>query len=64
MKFLTKRDYKEGWFLVKPIVDNVKYEVIIYDGVNTYCENVSCISRSAAEDHCKNRIDSAYGRIK
>lgn len=59
MKFINKRHHGKGWYLVKPVVDGVKYEVTVHDGVNTYCEDVCCASLSEAYEHCKGRIDAA-----
>lgn len=59
MKFLTKRNHKAGWYLVKPIMEGVKYELTIHDGTSTHCEDVRCGSISEAYDHCKARIDAA-----
>ncbi|AIR90201.1 hypothetical protein LK03_13250 [Pseudomonas cremoricolorata] len=59
MRFLNKREHRNGWYLVKPIVDGVRYEVTVHDGKNTYCENVRCSSLSAAYEHCKARINAA-----
>lgn len=59
MRFLTKRNYKAGWYLVKPVVDGVKYELTIHDGISTYCDDVRCRSLSEAYEHCKARIDAA-----
>lgn len=59
MKYITKRYHGNGWYLIKPVVKGVKYEVTIYDGMNTYCENVRCASLSEAYEYCKARIDAA-----
>ena len=59
MKFINKRNHGNGWYLVKPVVDGVKYEVTIYDGVNTYCEDIRCASLSEAYEYCKVRINAA-----
>ena len=59
MKFINKRNYGKGWYIVKPVVIGVKYEIIIHDGLNTYCEDVRCASLSEAYELCKARIDAA-----
>lgn len=59
MKMLTKRNYGNGWYFVKTLVDGAKYEVTVFDGVNLYCEDVKFGSRQGAYDHCKARIDEA-----
>ncbi len=59
MKFLTKRNHGNGWYLVKTLVSGSRYEVIIHDGMNTFCEQVRCASLTEAYEHCKARIDAA-----
>ena len=55
----NKREYKNGWYYSKPIVDNRKYEITFYDGVNIWCENIKCNSLSESYEICKTRIDNA-----
>ncbi|WQN06518.1 hypothetical protein [Escherichia phage vB-Eco-KMB43] len=50
--------YKHGWYKVKAIADGVKYEVTVFDGFNTYCEDVKLSSMGCAYDYCKQRIDN------
>jgi hypothetical protein len=59
MKMLTKRNYGNGWYFVKPVIDGAKYEITVFDGVNLYCENVKCGSRREAYERCESRIDAA-----
>lgn len=58
MKFINKRYHGNGWYLVKPVVDGIKYEVIVYDGVNTYYEDIRCASLSEAYEYAKDRINA------
>ena len=54
-----KREYKGGWYKVKPVVKGRKYEITLFDGVNRYCENVRVSSYAEAFDYCKGKIDAA-----
>lgn len=54
---VNKRLYKNGWYLVKPIFDGRKYEVIYHTGVHLYREDIRVKSWDDACEYCRNRID-------
>lgn len=55
-----KIEYKNGWYRVKSVHDNVKYEVTIYDGINSFCEDIKCSSLHDAYEYCKVKINATH----
>ena len=54
-----KQEYKNGWFKVKPVFEGRKYEITVFDGINSYCEDVKVSSYAEARNYCEGKINAA-----